>query len=479
METNFGNLIVNFKFIPPMINIDILASNIHYICILISCNLVFYWRILNYDFISDDLSVYMRKEPEPKNALHRWWLQFRCRRYFNQKEVHLMNIFFHTLNSILIYFLFGSNLLSFCTAMLFLLNPVNSQCSIWASGRSYCISTTFVLLMFLFPVFSPLFYFFTKFFSANAIFSPLTFMTTPYWFWALMPLGLIFFIRKGLIEKSKTNVSNEMKAIGLRKLVTFAKCYGYYFVLCIFPFHLGWHHEYVWGIGVTDKYNKACYSLNKSFWWSLLLVCIVSANLIFNWSPQLWGLLWFSVNIAMWCNFLTWQQQIAERFCYLANVGMMAFLGALLWKLPYPANLILIGMFIAFYATKLWLITPMYKNEYWRIEHTAIDKPKSHYIWLYRGFNKFHNQDFVGALYDFIEARVHSPHEFKVNFNLASTYIVLQNIEEAKKCLKIAEENMYTGEESKLKPMIDKTWEHIKTAEETKIIDMNKVILYS
>lgn len=452
------------------------------VAILIIITLFFYARTYHYQFISDDISIANRKPPdwrEPKNTLDRLWLQFRCRRYFNHKEVHLFAIIAHIINVVLIYYLFGANQIGFFTALLFSINPINSQCVAWCSGRSYSMSTMFVLLMFLFPMVAPLFFFFTKFFSANAILAPLAFLGTPYWYWALMPLGILFIMRKVLKEKSTTSVSTEMRALGLRKFITGVKTFGYYFLLCIFPLRLGWHHQFVWGIGVTEKYNKQCYEINGEFWRGLFLLYLVVTNLVFNFSGAMFGVLWFSVNILMWCNIMTWQQQIAERFCYLANVGLMYCLVLNLMTIPAPYNLLAIGIFLGGYMMKLWIITPMYANEFWRVEHTVIDQPGSHYIWIYRGFQKFHKQDYVGALYDFLEGQRNSPHEFKALFNLASTFIILQNLDQAKKHLKLAEENMYVGEEEKLKPIIDKTWEHIKEIEETKQINVQKIILFS
>ena len=447
------------------------------ILILILVNFIFYWKTLNYAFISDDNAIFARKEPIPKNTLYRWWIQFRCKRYINPKEVHFMNFVVHLINSILIYLVFGQNNIAFLTSLFFTINPITTQSSVWCSGRSYSMSTLLVLLMFLFPILAPLFYFFTKFFSANAIFSPLAFLTTKYWFWSILPLGLIFYIRKGLKEKATTSVSKEMRTIAPRKLITFVKSFGYYFNLCLFPLHLGWHHSFIWGIGVTDKYNKQVYEINREFWWGLFIIFFVSTNLILNWSQPMWGLLWFVVNIAMWCNLMTWQQQIAERFCYLATIGLMYVLVNFLYSLPY--NLLFIGGFLGFYACKTWLIVPMYRNEFWRIEHTIVDIPNSHYAWLYRGFKRFHANDFVGALHDFQEALIHSPHEFKINYNLCSAYIMLQNMEKAKEFLKLAEENMYKGEEAKLKPIIDETWKFIQEIEETKNINVNRIVLFS
>jgi len=450
---------------------------------IILLNFLFYWRTLKYEFISDDKAIQARTPeggyPNPKNAWQRFYMQFRCRRYINSREVHLMNFVVHLINCVLIYVVFGMNDIAFLTAILFTINPINLQCVAWCSGRAYAISTTLVLCMFILPFMAPLFFYLTRFFSVNAIFAPLCFITTKYWYLALMvPVGL-WLERKRLKEKSTTSVSVEMKTIGLRKVVTFIKTFGYYFMMCLFPVRLGWHHQFVWGIGVTKKYNDQCYSINKEFRYGLAIFYFVVINIFLNWSPFVWGLLWFSINIAMWCNFITWQQQIAERFCYLANVGMMYVLAGFLLTLPTPLNLLLIGIFIGGYAIKNWITTPAYKNEYWRIEQSIMDIPNSHYAWLYRGFKKFHAQDYVGALYDFQEARVHSTHEFKVNFNIASCFIMLQQIEEAKKYLKYAEDEMYIGEEPRLKPIVDNMWAFIKEIEETKQINVQKVVLFS
>jgi hypothetical protein len=52
-----------------------------------------------------------------------------------------------------------------------------------------------------------------------------------------------------------------------------------------------------------------------------------------------------------------------------------------------------------------------------------------------------------------------SPNEFKLNFNLASALrmsALKEHQDEAKKLIKVAEDNMPKGQESQLKPLIEK-----------------------
>ena len=51
----------------------------------------------------------------------------------------------------MIYLALGKNNLSFLTAILFSINPVNIQGSVWISGRNYVISSILTLAMFMFP----------------------------------------------------------------------------------------------------------------------------------------------------------------------------------------------------------------------------------------------------------------------------------------------------------------------------------------
>lgn len=451
---------------------------------IIALNLIMYWRTIYYGLVSDDIEPSRRKVNEVewkdkegkqhklKNVFHKLWVQYIGAVYFSTKVPHLMTLLTHIANCVLIYFVFQRTDVAFLTALLFSINPVNTQGgSVWLSGKIYSFTTTLCLMMFILPGFSPLFYYLTKFFSINAMFSPLAFIQTSHWYLALMPVAGLLLHRRILGVKAKVGTNDEMRNFRWLKLIPFFKSYGYYFWLCLFPWRLALYHSYLWGVGVNKKYNEQAYSIKKPGLWVGLVTFIATAYLIItHWAtPFGYGLFWFFINISMWCNIITYQQQISERTVYTANIGLMFALANLIVVSP-----VLIAVFMSMYITRLYTILPMYENEYWHTEHSMIEARDCNYIWVARGVKKFKVNNFLGAYLDFMQARICTNWEFKANFNAANMAIILQRFDEADNLLKDAEKYRYEGQEASMKSRIEDTRKWLNEVRETKNIDLKK-----
>jgi tetratricopeptide (TPR) repeat protein len=165
----------------------------------------------------------------------------------------------------------------------------------------------------------------------------------------------------------------------------------------------------------------------------------------------------------MWCNFVTYQQQIAERYTYLANIGMMYAIANLI--INYP---IVITVFLVAYLVRLWFVMDTYLSDYWAVEHTLMDMKKMHYMWLMRGVKKFMARDYPGALCDFNEAYQHKNYDLKILYNLSVCYFVLGDEVHAKEYLEKARVNIYDELEEAVKPSFDKLDGLIKLVENAK-----------
>jgi len=454
-------------------------------------NLIVYYKTLFYGYVGDDVERSERKEPVFKNAWHRRWIQFIGLRHINSMVSHFISLITHTICCLMIYLALGRNNLSFLTAILFSINPVNMQGSIWISGRNYVTSSILTLAMFIFPKLSWLFYTATSHFAVNAWFAPLVFLGTKYWYmagiipavWLVTTNNRATLYRK-LWETGDLKTTNtEMRAIKIPKIIPFLKTYFYYFILAIFPWTLGIEHNFLRGFGTNKTDNTKGYKMDKFFWMGLILflgVAISSVMGIFKgWTPLQWGLFWFTINIAMWCNFVTYQQQISERYLYLSQIGMSYAIASLI--LNYP---ILITAFIVGYLIRLWYVMPMYTNDYWAVEYSICESKKMYYMWLMRGVKKFIARDHMGALYDFNEAYVHKPYDLKILYNLATTTFVLGDAVKAREYLDKARINIYDELEETVKPAFEQLEAMIKQVEEAKArgetqvqIDLAKVMV--
>lgn len=437
-------------------------------------NLLVYWKSIYYGYVGDDVERALRVQ-EFDNILHRWWIQFIGMKHRNPMVSHLITICTHTLCCMLIYLAFGRNDVSFITALLFSVNPINTQGAVWISGRNYVTSAILCLLMFMVPKMSWVFYTATSHFAVNAWFSPLLFLGTKEWYMVgIIPLVWILTtnnrstLNRKLWETAGLKTTNtEMRAIKPKKIIPFCKTYMYYFALCLFPFNLGVEHNYLRGFGTNKTDNDKGYKIDIMFGLGSVVALIIAVWGLFcifkGWNPICYGLVWFSVNIAMWCNFVTYQQHISERYCYLANIGMMYALANLI--VGYP---VLISAFLVGYLIRLWFSMETYYNDWWAVECTLKEFKNLGYMWIMRGVKKFMSQDFPGALQDFNEAYINKPYDLKACYNLAVTYLIVGDIVKAREFMNKARANIYDELGDAVKPAFESLENAIKKVEESR-----------
>lgn len=440
-------------------------------------------RTLNYGFVSDDTAPQKRKTSDTEyldreknkhtvnNIFHKWWLELMGEVYFDNRRAHEMTLLLHIISCILIYFAFGANPISYLASILWAVNPINTQgSSVWLSGKIYSLSTLLGLAMFVWTPAAPLFYYLTKFFSINAIFIPLAFIGTKYWFWSFFVLYGLAFFGSTIKMKEKAGTNNEMKAIKLIKIIPYLKTYAYYTILCLIPWRIALYHNFLWGVGVNKEYNKYAYKIDKITFLGFILLTLNLTGIFFLDGYLRIALIWWLVNISMWCNFITYQQQVSERVTATPNIGLMYLLAFVIIKSP-----LLIAIVITFYVTRLLFTLRMYQNEFWHTEYSIVEGYNCNYIWIARGVQKYHMGDFAGAYYDFLEAKHCTPWEFKANYNAGVMAVLLQNVPMAKQLLDEAEKCPYEGNEEEMIKRINNVRDLIKTAEETKVLDLNKI----
>lgn len=459
--------------------------------VIVVVNLIMYYKTLFYGYVGDDVERSERKEPVFKNRWHSYWIQFIGLRHINSMHSHLISILTHTACCVTIYFALGRNPVSWLTALLFSINPVNIQGSVWISGRNYVTSSILAFAMFIFPPLSWATYMATSHFAVNAWFAPLAFLGTPYWYYVgIIPLVWLCTsnnrntLNRKLWETGGLKTTNkEMRSIKPAKFIPFVKTYLYYFTLCLIPFNLGIEHNYLRGFGTNKTDNDKGYKLDWQFFVGATLFLSVVAWSVYcifhGWHPIAWGIFWFTINIAMWCNFITMQQHIAERYIYLAGIGMMYALANLIISYPVVISAILVG-----YSVRLWYIMDTYLNDHWAVEYTLAEIKNMYYMWLMRGVKKFVNKDYLGAAYDFNEAYRNKPYDLKVLYDLSSTYFILGDIVQARTYFEKAKANIYDELENEVKPAFEQLEGLIKIVEaakdrgETNVqIDLSKLIV--
>jgi hypothetical protein len=400
-----------------------------------------YYRTINYQFIIDDHDHIKPVAEKTKNPFLFVWEHFYGIKITNLKLTHFFSILIHAIVCSLIYVLFGQTKIAFITAVLFALNPVNNQCSIWLSGRAYAISTMLFLVGMISGIFLPVFYGLANWWSINSLFAPLLFLyIKPHWFGLLIPLGLLLI--KGKTKqcysagKERFNgATNIMTEVSFRKLIITFKTLGYYVALAIFPFKLGMCHRYMSTFGLTKEETDECWDID---WYFFLGIITASASVyaLFHHDPFLFGIFWFTIFTLQWLNFIVISHLITERYIYLANIGLMYSLAQLIVNTPFQ------WIFLTFYAVRLWYFIPAYKDiiSYWR--SNTDNFPKVAMGWNQLGLGQLNFGNAGSALDSWIRGVQERPCDFRLNFNTANILVGTGNVKDAVRFVKTAEANL-------------------------------------
>lgn len=410
--------------------------------IIIATVVLMYYRTINYQFIIDDHDHIKKPEEATKNFWLRLWEHFYGIKITNLKLTHTISIGIHAFVSSLIYIIFGSNNVSFLAAMLFALNPVNNQCSIWLSGRAYAISAMLLLIGLLFMPLLPLFYGLANWWSISSLFAPALFIILkPHWFGLLVPIGILLITHKTkeCFNAGKSRYDGATDVMGeksLRKLIIVFKTLGYYFVLCLFPMKLGMCHDYLSTFGLTKEETDKWWKIDIFFFMGIAVALLASLSLFYSNNTMLFGMFWFVLFAAQWLNFIVISHLITERYMYLANVGLMYVLAQLIIGTPF------MWIFLTFYAVRLWYFMPAYKDigSYWRsntenFSHVAMG-------WNQLGLAQLNFGNTGSALDSWVRGVQERPCDFRLNYNAANLLLGSGLTQQAVKFIKTAENNI-------------------------------------
>ncbi len=434
------------------------------ICIIITVNLMLYFKTLRYKFVSDDFSVF-HQPPAFKNQWHKRWLQFigACKLkettfsfvwYKGLKMAilkteefeHLLALLIHIAICVSMFFAFGANEISFIASLLYSVNPVNNQGTIWPGGRGYALPILSLLLSMAVPFLSPLLIYFGMWFTIGFHGIPLALIGSTHWY--LLPIAIACLLihgkkfTKAIKLKSSMESFTQDKKYDFGKVIIFIKTYGFYLTLCLIPFRITFYHSFLQSMAGSQK-DKWLSIWDKFFWIGLggIVCTIVYSSLC--WGPMAWGLLAFMLTIAPFCNVIRANQEIAERFAALPNVFLMYALAQVI--AVYPA---IVTAFLAFYATRTFYTLIMYADEYFITELAVIEDKHAWWAWHCRAMKRWDTQSYKEALILWVMAKLLSPKEFKVLMNISTCLRLLKNDKEAEEYLKLAQENIVEGQET-------------------------------
>ena len=410
-------------------------------------NVLLYHRTLRYSYVSDDIPIF-HHPPKFKNKWHKIFLWITGSYKWSPKKDHIANLLIHAAVSIMIYLAFGATNVSFLAGILFAINPANNQGSMWISGRGYTLPLLCLLSAMCVPhiVAIPLLYCCTWYTVGFLI--PLVLLGSSHWVLIIiMPIIWWLHSKKfvGAVKiKTKMETVPEDHRMHIGKLVMAIKTVGFYLSLCFFPAKITFYHSFLQSCAGNTIMRKRAYTVKDIFFWvGLASIVGWGAYIYFNgWNMVSYGMMWYFVTIAPFSNLKRVQQEITERYAYIPCVGVMLALATLI--VSYP---ILIAIFITGYAVKLTHIMRMYVDDYWLVESAVYEDPGAWYAWHTRGHKRWSNGSHKEALTMWVMAKLISPKEFKVLFNIACVLKLLKKYQESKQYLKEAEENIIEGQE--------------------------------
>lgn len=463
------------------------------ILIIILVCLFTYYKALNNSLIIDDIRTYKTRYADKGrySFTHHWlmggipgiWRFIVERLYgfgtfgFVIRHDNIFRIFLYTVICVLIYLAFGANQISFWAAILFALNPVNNQISLWSNGRRYVVNIILVLLMMicmdhsLWPV-SLILYAMTMSFHVTAIFAPLA-LGNP-WFSAVIPIvGWLAMPRiiKKINARNKIIFDDDRRKFTPKRFVIIVKQYGHYFFKMLLPERCQMSYEKMYYWGITEKGNRDAYAFNREFWIGAFAF-VLSVALWYIVPGAYKSYVVFMVLATLqWCAIIPVIQDMADRYCNLANVFMMFFVSYLVHTYLGIYALPVLAALATYYFVNLKTVMLMYRNlghffEYHRYFTPALPAQKKELI------NHLLKENDVTAAYMLArEGLVYNPTEYIFLQQMAVCHFRIGEFVKAKEYVKKAMENYYIGQkEAQEKPLL----ELLKVLEHPEILNPNR-----
>lgn len=448
------------------------------ILILILLNYIFFRRTLNYYYCVDDWenarckckkpnlvkgnikrhgvnkeveickTCGILKRTEPKNLWQKFLWSFGglvqvkgsedkniYTQYTNPMFDHSITLIMHIINCVLIYLAFGSNNVSFLTAILFSIHPAAMQgSSVWLSGKGYSAGLMFCLLAYWLKPLAPILYVIGSWYMSVLVL-PLVFIKTPYWFYIIL-IPLIFLYRKqqlkAAISFKYSMVMKTRNPFHWHNILLVFKTIGHYFTLCILPKRLGVHPEYLQMYGVTDKETKESLSLKDVYFWIGCAIVLTTGYMFFyQWSPVAFGLMWFFIFIMPWSNWMAAvHQPISERYTVIALPGALYALSNLIVNQPIAYT-----AFIVYFATITNQFLPAYRHILDFAVYNIINFPRSFQGWLWKSDIERNFQLWERSFDSAMQAWVLRPDDFLVNNNIATLLLIQRKYKQAEQFL--------------------------------------------
>jgi hypothetical protein len=279
---------------------------------------------------------------------------------------------------------------------------------------------------------------------------PLLFMWTPFWWVVPVGGGLAFLFGKDKIKakiasrKKDFNADNENHEITWRKSILYVKTIGYHFCNCVLPLNPAMYHDFLYYFGGTEEGNKNGYAINGDFWKGAVVVTLLAYLIIFQHS--FWAF-WFVLFISQWCNVYQVTMSASDRYCSIANVGVMCLLAEWILKLPDPYRTVAVCGLGAVYVVKYQPLFMAYRSveNFWQYHIFMVPNIIGPRYFLYKYFiAKKEVFQAIGVLRQGLRYR---PTDFKLLLGMMECLFAIGQIKRALRMTDYIEKHVPLGEE--------------------------------
>ena len=372
---------------------------------------------------------------------------------FGYKQIpfrhHLINLVIQLSNSYLAYFmiskLFGSDIALIAT-LLFIVHPISCQAVAWCSGIGYLMCLFWSLITFNLVLYTTNLYMqiclvatFVSIASMHLFSGAFAWVILLFLHkWILSGVAFLIFlvsfkkIGMGIVknrsnEFEKQNMGKSTK-INFRKPIVMVKTIFYYICMTIFPRSLGLFH--VFGYHFEDGVERT----DRRFWGGLVALALLAYLFYVSPEPVRFGLLWWFVYVAIFSNFITAMQFLADRYVFISTLGYSIIMAYFLKDYP-----VLFGLVLGAYMVRTWLHIPTYKDEIAFYRSNVFNFPKSEVALGNLGVTYINNGMAGSAVDSWFQAIKINPLYDVPHFNLYSVFrgngMVMQAYEHLKQCL--------------------------------------------
>lgn len=372
----------------------------------------------------------------------------------NIRNEHILSTVIHTINTVLVYVAFGMNDVAMVTAVLYAVNPVGLQTSVWLNGRRYAMAVMMMLGMMIGAANGGIFgWCGMLLYPLAVLLQPVAFLSAMVYGWvgvgSVIVVGLLLYpmYRQKINERLEKIHSLDIKSFRLRKLIPIVKIFRYSIEKMVFPGRLMMCDGHLFYWGMTNDGNNQAYKLD----WSFIRGCLylVSSIVVFFMLPDnerwYWSLMVGSV--LQWSGFITAVQHSADRYLAVSMVFMMFFISYFVNAYCGEYWLYVLIALATYYVVNLKTSLGMYKDmEYFWNYHFYYD-PGGTKCREFKATHQIRSGDKFGAWETVREGLCYNPNDFKLNLLAANCCFLCGDQVAVMRYLKAAKENCYIGQE--------------------------------